>query len=139
MALVFVCGCSTAPLFDGTPHVVELEGRSQQDVIGAALVGRGDGAVRRAAAEAFNEHEHSVRVDVDAQGTMRVRVVVYRIGTPGRRVDTESLRLSTRSRVIGPDGRTLPGVQRTAIGQDEALARSLGLRIEERLARGAGS
>lgn len=104
--------------------------------IGAALVGRGEHMGRRALAEAVNEHEHRVRVDVDDAGVVRLRVFVYRIGTPGRRVDTESLRLSTRSSIIGPDGSALPSVISTPIGQDEALARRLADRIGRSLDRG---
>ena len=94
---------------------------------------------RRAVADTLNQHEHGVRVEIDADNAIAVEVLVRRVGRPAWRIETESPALSSHARVLDPSGDSTPPTVTSFIGHDGELASWIGRRIERRLADAGGS
>lgn len=84
-------------------------------------------------ADFANQHERSVRVELGEDGGVHVAVLVRRIGRPGWRVETESIRYSSQSVVVVDEGRSLRRRETEQIGQDGALAARIAFDIERGL------
>jgi len=110
-----------------------------RDAIGSPTPVGGARWARRAIADTLNQHEHGVRVEIDADNAVAVGVLVRRVGRPAWRVETESIALSSHARVLGPGGDSTPRTVRSFIGQDGELASWIGRRIERRLSGVGGS
>jgi len=93
-------------------------------------------SVKQEAADFVNQHERAVRVTINDDGSIVVSVMVQRVHRPGWRIETESISRSSRTTVIGADGRREPGRMVTPIGLDGGLARKIGDEISERLSSG---
>ena len=85
------------------------------------------------AADFANQHERRVRVEFGEDGGIRVSVFVRRIGRPGWRVETESIRYSSQSVVVVDEGRSLSRRETEQVGQDGAFAARIASEIEGRL------
>jgi len=93
-------------------------------------------SVKQEAADFVNQHERAVRVRINDDGTIVVSVVVQRVHRPGWRIETESISRSTRTTIIGADGRREPSRMVTPIGLDGRLAQKIGDEIRARLSSG---
>jgi hypothetical protein len=94
------------------------------------------GSMKQETADLVNQHERSVRVDIDDDGSVTVSVLVQRVHRPGWRIETESIGQSTHATVIGAGGERQPARLVTPIGQDQQLAERIGEAIRERLLNG---
>jgi len=91
------------------------------------------GSIKQEAADFVNQHERAVRVTIDEAGEVVVSVMVQRVHRPGWRIESESIARSSRTTVIGVDGRREPGRTVTPIGLDGGLAQRIGEEITARL------
>ncbi len=94
------------------------------------------GSMKQETADLVNQHERSVRVDIDDDGSLTVSVLVQRVHRPGWRIETESIAQSTHATVIGAGGERQAARMVTPIGQDEQLAERIGEAIRARLMNG---
>ncbi len=121
---------------DGRRGVVTTEFKSTQGI--ASPWDGEQGSLRDESADFVNQHERSIRVLINDDGSVDVSVVVQRVHRPGWRIETESISSSTHTTVIGTDGRAQPRRLVTPVGIDGQLARRIGEEIDhainERLA-----
>lgn len=116
---------------DARRGVVTTEYKSTQ-----GIVSPWDGeqsSLREESADFVNQHERSVRVEIDDAGGVIVTVMVQRIHQPGRRIETEAISRSSRMTIIGTDGKREPARLVTPIGIDGRLAQRIGERIDKRV------
>lgn len=116
---------------DGRRGVVTTEFKTTQGFV-SPWDGE-QGSLKEEAADFVNQHERSVRVMIDDDGSVVVSVMVQRVHRPGWRIETESISSSTRTTIIGPDGWPQDGRMTTPIGHDGQLARRIGQDITKRL------
>jgi len=116
---------------DGRRGVVTTGYKTTQGV--ASPWDREQGSMIQEAADFVNQHERAVRVTIDDAGEVVVTVMVQRVHRPGWRIETESIARSSRTTVIGADGRREPGRTVTPIGLDGGLAQRIGEEIAARL------
>jgi len=121
---------------DARRGVVTTEFKSTQGIV-SPWDGE-QGSLREESADFVNQHERSVRVEIDDAGEVIVMVVVQRIHQLGRRIETEAISRSSRATIIGTDGNREPARQVTPIGIDGQLAQRIGERIDQRLSTIAG-
>lgn len=121
---------------DARRGVVTTEFKSTQGIV-SPWDGE-QGSLREETADFVNQHERSVRVEIDDSGEVIVMVVVQRIHQLGRRIETEAISRSSRATIIGTDGNREPARQVTPIGIDGQLAQRIGERIDQRLSMIAG-
>ena len=117
---------------DGRRGVVTTEFKSTQGL--ASPWDSEQGSFKEESADFVNQHERAVRVMIQDDGAVVVSVMVQRVHRPGWRIETESISSSTRTTVIGPDGRPKDRRMVTLIGHDGQLARRIGRDIVKRLA-----
>jgi len=114
---------------DGRRGVVTTEFKSTQGI--ASPWDTEQGSLRDESADFVNQHERSIRVQIEDDGSVDVTVVVQRVHRPGWRIETESIASSTHTTVIGTDGRAQPRRMVTPIGVDGQLAQRIGEEIDQ--------
>lgn len=94
------------------------------------------GSFKQETADLVNQHERSVRVNIENDGSVMVSVLVQRVHRPAWRIETESISQSTHAVVIDSNGQRQPPRIVTPIGQDGLLAERIGEAIRSKLANG---
>ncbi len=94
------------------------------------------GSFKQETADLVNQHERSVRVDIENDGSVMVSVLVQRVHRPAWRIETESISRSTHAVVIDSQGKRQPARIVTPIGQDGLLAERIGEAIRSKLVNG---